>query len=122
VFGRDLVKPDFSRKPVYDNLYGKDGRWQTFNCSRCKSPVPIDLENYVGKAQDPEVVLDEIDGEAVKQHFGLLTKSLANGWPKFKTERCANCNAEFLVYVAEFEPANGWRQGVLQGITELAVK
>ena len=48
-----------------------------------------------------------------------LERSLRNGWPKVRVEKCTGCDKQFLVYVAEFEPSYGWCQAVLQGITEL---
>lgn len=58
-------------------------------------------------------------GNLVRSHFGILARSLENGWPKVRLQQCTHCQKEFLVYVAEFEPRNGWFQGILQGITEL---
>lgn len=54
------------------------------------------------------------------QHFGILERSLLHGWPKVRVEACVSCGVRYLVYIAEFEPRNGWCQGVLQGVTELA--
>lgn len=119
MFGRDLLRPDLKRKPVYDNLNFRDGRWQTFICAHCHTSIPLDIEQYVGRDEDPESVLGPANGRAVRIHFGILEKSLANGWPFLKVEICPYCGAKYLVYVAAFEPRNGWSQGVLQGITEL---
>ena len=119
MFGRQLLKPDLNRKPIYDNLYNQDGRWQSFMCAQCDERIALDIELYVGHGQDPESVLGEKNGSAVRSHFGILEKSLANGWPFIRVECCKKCSSTYIVYVAAFEPRNGWSQGVLQGITEL---
>jgi len=120
MFGRQIIKPVIGRKPVYDNVRDRDGRWQSFQCSGCGATVRIDLEDYIGQGADPESVLGPDWGEAVRDHFGIFKRSLQNGWPKVRIESCSKCSTRFLVYVAEFEPSNGWCQGVLQGVTELA--
>jgi hypothetical protein len=118
MFGREVLKPDLRREPVYDSVYNRDGRWQSFVCAQCGTPISLDLEHYVGDGEDPEGVLGPAHEAAVREHFGILEKSLENGWPYIRVEVCANCGASYLVYVAVFEPRNGWCQGVLQGITE----
>lgn len=120
MLGRRILKPDLDRKPVYDNVYNRDGRWQSFICVSCNTEVPVDIEQYVGRGEDPETVLGPTYGPTVRDHFGILEKSLANGWPYVRVEACASCGAKYLVYVAALEPRNGWCQGILQGITELA--
>jgi hypothetical protein len=120
MFGRRILKPDLERKPAYDNVYNRDGRWQSFKCVSCGAPIPVDIEQYVGRGKDPEAVLGPANGPAVRDHFGILEKSLANGWPYVRVEVCAGCSTQYLVYVAALEPRNGWCQGMLQGITELA--
>jgi hypothetical protein len=119
MFGRVLIKPDLSRAPVYDNVYAKDGRVQHFCCVECGEPVAVDLERYIGQFADPDTVLGHANAELVRQHCGILPRSLANGWPKVRIELCANCDTQYVVYVAEFEPSNGWCKGVLQGVTQL---
>ena len=41
--------------------------------------VALDIEQYVGRGLDPESVLGPENGNAVRAHFGILEKSLANG-------------------------------------------
>jgi hypothetical protein len=119
MFGKQILKPDLHRKPVYDSVSNRAGRRQSFACSGCGSSVQLDLEQYIGQPADPDTVLGSDEGSAIRNHFGILARSLQNGWPKVRVEPCARCHKQFLVYVAEFEPSNGWCQGVLQGITEL---
>lgn len=121
MFGRRIIEPDFERKPVYDNVYHFDGRWQSFPCSQCGASISLDLMNYIGQGADPEDVLGREAGDLVRNHFGILRRSLTNGWPKLRVESCTACASRYLVYVAEFEPSNGWCQGVLQGVTELVL-
>lgn len=121
MFGRVLLKPEIGRKPVYDSVYNKEGRGQLFICINCSREIPLDVERCIGaEACDPETVLGHDNGNAVREHFGILKKSLENGWPFVKIHACQNCGCRYLVYVAMLEPRNGWCQAVLQGITELA--
>lgn len=120
MFGRILLKPEIGREPIYDNIYNNDARSQPFTCVNCSHEVPLDVGLCIGAdACDPESVLGAEHGDSVRDHFGILKKSLANGWPFVKVHPCPNCGCRYLVYVARFEPRNGWCQGVLQGITEL---
>ncbi len=120
MFGRKVLNPEIGRKPIYDNVYNEAGRSQSFLCANCKTRIPIDLADCIGKnADDPENVLEPRHGEKIREHFGILSKSLANGWPCLSVAGCPSCGQSHLVYVAFFEPRNGWRQVVLQGITEL---
>lgn len=119
MFSRVIKEPELSRVPSYDSVT-RCGRFQSFNCVRCARAISIDFENYMGKHADPETVLGSEHGEAVRKHFGILERSLRNGWPKVRVEPCPSCDATYLVYIAEFEPKNSWFQGVLQGVTELA--
>jgi len=119
MFGKQILTPDPNRRPVYDSVSNRAGRKQCFLCIGCGSSVELDLEQYIGQRADPECALGPDQGSAIRKHFGILERSLQNGWPKVKLESCDKCHREFIVYVAEFEPSNGWCQGVLQGITEL---
>jgi hypothetical protein len=120
MFGRVLLKPELGRKPVYDNVCNKEGRAQSFTCVQCGGRVNLDLVHCIGnEASGPDSVLGPAHGEEVRKHFGILGKSLANGWPFLKVESCPGCGCRYLIYVAVFEPRNGWDQAVLQGITEL---
>jgi hypothetical protein len=119
MFSRVIIEPDLSRVPSYDSVT-RHGRFQSFNCVRCGRAISIDFEKYIGKHADPETVLGNEHGEAVMLHFGILERSLRNGWPKVRIEDCASCDATYLVYIAEFEPRYSWFRGVLQGVTELA--
>lgn len=120
MFGRVLLKPEIGREPVYDNVYNKHGRNQWFTCISCSGEIPLDVERCMGiEARDPESVLGPENGDAVREHFGMHQKSLANGWPFVKIQACPSCGCRYLVYVAMLEPRNGWQQGILQGITEL---
>ena len=71
------------------------------------------------QAYTPERVFEANKEKEVLEHFGILNESLTNGWPYLKIEHCSNCSCGYIVYVAVFEPRNGWIQAVLQGITEL---
>ncbi|MBP6299635.1 MAG: hypothetical protein KA365_04435 [Arenimonas sp.] len=120
MFGRNVLKPEIGRKPIYDNLYNKEGRTQSFSCANCKSTVGVDIVDCIGtNAQDPETVLGPNHGGLVREHFGILGKSLVNGWPFMSVVSCQACGQDHLVYVAVFEPRNGWEQAVLQGISQL---
>lgn len=120
MFGRVLLKPEIGREPVYDSVYNRQGRSQRFTCVSCSCDIPLDIDRCLGvEACDPESVLGPEYGDAVRDHFGILRKSLANGWPFVKVHPCPGCGCRYLVYVAMLEPRNGWQQGVLQGITEL---
>lgn len=119
MFGHVLLKPEIGRAPVYDNVYNKDGRLQQFTCISCAHEVPLDVERCISaEACDPESVLGPENGDAVREHFGILKRSLEHGWPFVKIHTCSNCGCRYLVYVAMLEPHNGWRQAILQGITE----
>ena len=119
MFGKQILKPDLHRKPVYDNGFNREGRKQSFKCCGCGASVQLDMEQYVGQAVGPETALGPSEESAIIKHFGILERSLQNGWPRVRVEKCTGCDKQFLVYVAEFEPSNGWCQAVLQGITEL---
>lgn len=120
MFGRKVLKPEIGRKPIYDSLYNRAGGSQAFNCANCNTVVDLDITDCIGRnAQDPEGVLGENQGKLVREHFGILSKSLANGWPFMSIASCAACGQGHLIYVAVFEPRNGWQQVVLQGVTEL---
>lgn len=95
MFGRQIIKPDLERKPIYDNVYHRGGRWQSFQCGTCGASVKLDLENYIGHGADPEDVLGKEAGNLVRDHFGILRRSLANGWPKVRIECCTECAARF---------------------------
>lgn len=119
MLGASILKPDISREPTYDSCSHDKGRYYNFSCT-CGSTLTIDLPSYIGTYQDPENVLGPEMVEEVRLHFGLRNdRSLVNGWPKFRVETCAKCSISFLVYVAVFEPANGWFKIVPQGITQL---
>jgi hypothetical protein len=80
MFGRVLLKPEIGREPVRDNVYNKQGGSQRFTCISCSGEIPLDVERCMGaEAYDPESVLGAQCGEAVREHFGILPKSLANG-------------------------------------------
>lgn len=120
MFGRDILKPEIGRKPIYDNLHNKDGRAYSFACANCNASVALDIADCAGKnAQDPESVFGSEQGRLIRKHFGILTKSLINGWPLLSVVSCPACGQRHLVYVAMFEPRNGWQQVVLQGISQL---
>jgi NAD-dependent SIR2 family protein deacetylase len=119
MLGRVLLKPDLMRQPVYDSVSNLKGRFQAFNCIKCNHSVPIDFTRYISQPADPESALGTQHAAEVREHFGILERSLENGWPKVRVEVCGKCDTRYLVYVAEFEPRNSWCQGVLQGITEL---
>jgi hypothetical protein len=119
MLGRVVLKPDLARAPIYDNIYRRGERLQSFRCLSCRCPIEVDFENFIGKPASVDAVLGKENGAMVRSHFGILDRSLENGWPKARVEVCAACGKRYLVYVAEFEPRNGWCQGVLQGITEL---
>lgn len=120
MFGRTVLKPEIGRKPIYDNVHNKEGRSQSFLCAGCYAPVALDIVDCIGRgAHDPESVLGADRGERIREHFGILSKSLANGWPFLTVASCSACGQSHLVYVAVFEPRNGWQQAVLQGITQL---
>ena len=120
MFGHAVLKPEIGRKPAYDNLYNRAGRHQFFSCVSCGKVVPIDIASCAGQeGHDPETVLGPENGVKVREHFGILSKSLANGWPFLKVHVCPNCENPYIVYVAAFEPHNGWVQVVLQGVSEL---
>ncbi len=121
MFGRVLLKPKIGRKAVYDSVHNLKGRNQRFIRISCSSDIPLDVAKCIGaEARDPEAVLGPAHGDEVLQHFGILSKSLTNGWPFLTVHSCSQCNSTYLVYFAVFEPRNGCRQAVLQGITELA--
>jgi hypothetical protein len=120
MFGREVLKPEIGRKPVYDNVYNEQGRLQSFFCANCNSRIALDIADCIGRnAHDPESVLGLDQGSKVREHFGILGKSLANGWPLMSVTSCPACGQSHLIYVAMFEPRNGWQQVVLQGITQL---
>lgn len=120
MLSREVLKPEIGREPIYDNVYNTKGRSQSFVCAHCNSRVGLDIVDCVGKnAQDPENVLGSGNGGLVREHFGTLNKSLTNGWPRMSIASCAACGQGHLIYVAMFEPRNGWQQLVLQGITQL---
>ena len=120
MFGHDVLIPEIGRKPIYDSLCNKEGRSHSFACANCSANVEIDVADCAGKnAQDPESVLGPDLGSLVREHFGILTKSLANGWPLLPIASCPACCQAHLVYVAMLEPRNGWQQVVLQGISQL---
>jgi hypothetical protein len=120
MFSRQVLKPEIGREPIYDNLYNEAGRSQHFSCANCNKSVALDIVSCIGRdSHDPETVLGPDQGNYVREHFGILSKSLANGWPFMSIVSCSACGQKHLVYVAVFEPHNGWRQAVLQGITEL---
>ena len=120
MFGREILKPEIGRKPIYDNAHNETGRTQSFACENCGARVVLDIVDCIGRnAHDAESVLGPQEGDQVREHFGILHKSLANGWPFLSVASCPECGRDHLVYVAVFEPRSGWRQAVLQGITEL---
>jgi hypothetical protein len=121
MLGASVLKPDLHREPTYDSGLPDKGRCYSFACTcTCTSTLTIDLPSYIGTYQDREEVLGPEMAEELRVHFGLRSdRSLVNGWPKFRVETCTNCSACFLVYVAVFEPANGWYKIVLQGITQV---
>ena len=120
MFGREILKPAIGREPTYDSIYNTDGRTQSFACASCNSRVVLDIVDCAGKnAEDPESILGSGQGALVRKHFGILSKSLTNGWPLMSIASCRSCGQGHLIYVAMFEPRNGWRQLVLQGITQL---
>lgn len=126
MFGRRLLTPDQNRTPAYDSLAAHNAgnpetsRWFGFQCANCPEEVKLDLPSYVGTYSDQESVLGAAQAELIRLHFGLRDgKSLAEGWPKFRVETCRHCSASYLVYIAVFEPANGWYKIVPQGITQL---
>ena len=119
MFGQIILKPDRQRTPAYDNAHPKKGRLYEYTCT-CGTTLSIDLPSYIGNYSDQESVLGANWSEPIREHFGLRQdRSLADGWPKFRVEQCSTCGTRFLVYVAVFEPANGWFKIVPQGITEL---
>lgn len=119
MLGASVLKPDLHREPTYDTGLPDKGRYYSFSCT-CTSPLVIDLPSYIGTYQDREEVLGPEMAEELRVHFGLRNdRSLVNGWPKFRVETCPKCNARFLVYVAVFEPTNGWYKIVPQGITQV---
>ena len=115
MIGRKLLEPKLDRALDYDSIYKKNGRIQQFNCINCTCFVSVDI--LVG--ENPEAVLGSNNGSAVRAHFDILENSLLNGWPLLKIECCKHCNTQYLIYIASFEPRNGWVQNILQGITEL---
>ncbi|MDF3822406.1 hypothetical protein P3G55_21075 [Leptospira sp. 96542] len=120
MFGHIVLKPEIGRSPVYDNVYNKQDSTQVFTCAHCGERISLNVVECAGrKSRDPETVVEPDHGAEIRQHFGILEKSLANGWPRLSTVACAKCDCQYLVYVAAFEPRNGWQQLVLQGITEL---
>jgi hypothetical protein len=119
MLGASVLKPDLHREPTYDSGLPDKGRYFSFSCT-CTSTLTIDLPSYIGTYQDREEVLGPEMAEELRVNFGLPShRSLANGWPKFRVETCTKCSARFLVYVAVFEPANGWYKIVPQGITQV---
>jgi hypothetical protein len=119
MFGEAILKPDLNRTPSYDSLKPEKGKIYEFKCI-CGELNKIDVPSYIGDYQDRERVLGEENSEEIRKHFGLRSdRSLINGWPKFRIEKCLNCEAKYLVYIAVFEPANGWFQVVPQGITQI---
>lgn len=120
MFGRQVLQPEIGRKPIYDSVYNEAGRSQSFLCANCNTRVALDVVNCMGRnSHDPESVLGPDQGKHVREHFGILSKSLANGWPFLSVASCPACGQDHMVYVALFEPRNGWQQAVLQGITQL---
>lgn len=122
MLGCSLLGPDKSRTPQYDVVNNPNGRFYTFGCIKCKVTLQLDLNKYLGQCSDAQSILGAENENLVKEHFGLAVKTLNNGWPRFRVEQCKNCKAQYLVYVAAFEPRNGWHQLVVQGITELTVQ
>jgi hypothetical protein len=119
MFGVSILKPDLNRKPSYDSATPEIGRHFQFACT-CGTSIELDLPSYIDNYQDRETILGIENAENIRAHFGLRQdRSLINGWPKFRVETCAKCKAQYLVYVAVFEPANGWFKIVPQGITQL---
>jgi hypothetical protein len=119
MFGVTILKPDLKREPSYDSASPDSGRHYHFSCV-CGALLEIDLPSYIGTYSDRETVLGEEHSEEIRVHFGLRQdRSLINGWPKFRVETCAKCKSKYLVYVAVFEPANGWFKIVPQGILQL---
>jgi hypothetical protein len=111
MFGLEVLKPEIGREPTYDNVYNTKGRSQSFFCAYCNSHVGLDIVDCVGKnAQDPKTVLGPGQGDLVREHFGILSKSLANSWPRMSIASCAACGQGHLIYVAMFEPKNGWQE------------
>ncbi len=120
MFGRVILKPEIGREPTYDSVYNREERSQRFSCIHCLTEISVDIVRCIGaEACDPESVLGAENGAKVREHFGILNKSLANGWPFLSIHSCSRCGCQYLVYVAVFEPRNGWEQAVFQGITEL---
>lgn len=119
MFGVSILKPDLNRKPSYDSAKAEVGKYFRFNCT-CGTSIEFDLPSYIGNYQDRETILGAENSEKIRVHFELRhDRSLINGWPKFRIETCTNCKEHYLVYVAVFEPANGWFKIVPQGITQL---
>jgi hypothetical protein len=119
MFGRQVITPEIGRKPIYDSVYDEAGRYQSFLCASCNTHVALDVVKCIGMdSHDPESVLGPDQGEHIRTHFGILNKSLANGWPFVSVASCPACAEDHLVYIAVFEPRNGWQQAVLQGITQ----
>jgi hypothetical protein len=120
MFGREILRPEIGRKPIYDNVHNETGRSQSFACANCGARVVLDIVDCIGRnAHDAESVLGPDGGSHVREHFGILRNSLAQGWPLLSVASCPVCGRNHLIYVAVFEPRNGWQQAVLQGITEL---
>ena len=119
MFGESILKPDINREPVYDSSNPEIGKTYEFECG-CGSNFKIDIASYIGNYQDREAILGQENSETIRMHFGLRSdRSLIDGWPKFRVEKCTHCDRRYLVYMAVFEPANGWYKIVLQGISQL---
>jgi hypothetical protein len=121
MFGPSILKPDLNRKPSYDSENPRVGvgKVYRFKCL-CGSVMEIDLPSYIGRYEDRETILGKENSDAIRTHFNLRQdRSLDDGWPKFRIETCNICGRKYLVYVAVFEPANGWYKIVPQGITQL---
>ena len=119
MFSESILKPDLNRKPIYDSSKSDINKYYKYQCT-CGESMSLDLPSYIGDYQDRENILGAKNSEAIREHFNLRhDNSLINGWPKFRVEICNNCKTQYLVYVAVFEPANGWFKIVPQGITQI---
>ena len=119
LFGKSILIPDRNREPLYDSSKQFENQFYSFKC-KCETTINLNLPSYIGNYSDRDKVLGEENSELIRLHFNLRSdNSLINGWPKFRVEIYTICRKKYLVYIAVFEPANGWYKIIPQGISEI---